>query len=189
MNLNSIRVKVSFPIVILGIAILSLIIGYSYLINLQKNALDVQSNKFIKAVSLALSADRDLYQAKVAELNLVAHNDNKEAYLQEHKENAEQVTQRLEQYLALLSDYPKAINGLRGFDGAYNTWLNASLAYMNDKTNLKKQSQSEKAFDELRATLDQAGELAEQTSVEEVQKLSDTIASTKLTMHGKIIIN
>ncbi|MEI8617483.1 hypothetical protein P4S63_09835 [Pseudoalteromonas sp. B193] len=53
---------------------------------------------------------------------------------------------------------------------------------MNDKTNLKKQSQSEKAFDELRATLDQAGELAEQTSVEEVQKLSDTIASTKLTM-------
>ncbi|MEI8620177.1 methyl-accepting chemotaxis protein [Pseudoalteromonas sp. B129b] len=182
MNLNSIRVKVSFPIVILGIAILSLIIGYSYLINLQKNALDVQSDKFIKAVSLALSADRDLYQAKVAELNLVAHNDNKEAYLQEHKENAEQVTQRLEQYLALLSDYPKAINELRGFDGAYNTWLNASLAYMNDKTNLKKQSQSEKAFDELRATLDQAGELAEQTSVEEVQKLSDTIASTKLTM-------
>ena len=182
MNLNSIRVKVSFPIVILGIAILSLIIGYSYLIKLQKNALDVQSDKFIKAVSLALSADRDLYQAKVAELNLVAHNDNKEAYLQEHKENAEQVTQRLEQYLALLSDYPKAINGLRGFDGAYNTWLNASLAYMNDKTNLKKQSQSEKAFDELRATLDQAGELAEQTSVEEVQKLSDTIASTKLTM-------
>ena len=182
MNLNSIRVKVSFPIVILGIAILSLIIGYSYLINLQKNALDVKSDKFIKAVSLALSADRDLYQAKVAELNLVAHNDNKEAYLQEHKENAEQVTQRLEQYLALLSDYPKAINGLRGFDDTYNTWLNASLAYMNDKTNLKKQSQSEKAFDELRATLDQAGELAEQTSVEEVQKLSDTIASTKLTM-------
>ena len=182
MNLNSIRVKVSFPIVILGIAILSLIIGYSYLINLQKNALDVQSDKFIKAVSLALSADRDLYQAKVAELNLVAHNDNKEAYLQKHKENAEQVTQRLEQYLALLSDYPKAINGLRGFDDTYNTWLNASLAYMNDKTNLKKQSQSEKAFDELRATLDQAGELAEQTSVEEVQKLSDTIASTKLTM-------
>lgn len=182
MNLNSIRVKVSFPIVILGIAILSLIIGYSYLINLQKNALDVQSDKFIKAVSLALSADRDLYQAKVAELNLAAHNDNKEVYLQEHKENAEQVTQRLEQYLALLSDYPKAINGLRGFDGAYNTWLNASLAYMNDKTNLKKQSQSEKAFDELRSTLDQAGELAEQTSVEEVKKLSDTIASTKLTM-------
>ena len=182
MNLNSIRVKVSFPIVILGIAILSLIIGYSYLINLQKNALDVQSDKFIKAVSLALSADRDLYQAKVAELNLVAHNDNKEAYLQKHKENAEQVTQRLEQYLTLLSDYPKAINGLRGFDDTYNTWLNASLAYMNDKTNLKKQSQSEKAFDELRATLDQAGELAEQTSVEEVQKLSDTIASTKLTM-------
>ncbi|KTF15007.1 methyl-accepting chemotaxis protein [Pseudoalteromonas sp. H103] len=182
MNLNSIRVKVSFPIVILGIAILSLIIGYSYLINLQKNALDLQSDKFIKAVSLALSADRDLYQAKVAELNLVAHNDNKEAYLQEHKENTEQVTQRLDQYLALLSDYPKAINGLRGFDGAYNTWLSASLAYMNDKTNLKKRSQSEKAFDELRATLDQAGELAEQTSVEEVQKLSDTIASTKLTM-------
>ncbi|MDO6636901.1 methyl-accepting chemotaxis protein [Pseudoalteromonas carrageenovora] len=182
MNLNSIRVKVSFPIVILGIAILSLIIGYSYLINLQKNALDVQSDKFIKAVSLALSADRDLYQAKVAELNLVAHNDNKEAYLQEYKENTEQVTQRLDQYLALLSDYPKAINGLRGFDGAYNTWLSASLAYMNDKTNLKKRSQSEKAFDELRATLDQAGELAEQTSVEEVQKLSDTIASTKLTM-------
>ena len=72
MNFHSIRVKVSFPIVILGIAVLSLIIGYTHLINLQKNALDVQSEKFIKAVSLALSADRDLYQAKVAELNLVA---------------------------------------------------------------------------------------------------------------------
>ena len=70
MNLHSIRVKVSFPIVVLGLAILSLIVGYTYLITLQKNALDVQSEKFIKALSLALNADRDLYPVSYTHLTL-----------------------------------------------------------------------------------------------------------------------
>lgn len=188
MNLHSIRVKVSFPIVILGIAVLSLIIGYSYLINLQKNALDVQSTKFIKAVSLALSADRDLYQAKVAELNLVTHTKNVKKYQQEHTENAEQVTHRLAQYKSVLSDYPEVTTKLERFDSAYNEWFSASKAYMADKNDESKQSLSEQAFSELRTTLDKAGELAEQISEQEIARLSQTIATTKFTVISFVIV-
>ncbi|ALQ09508.1 methyl-accepting chemotaxis protein [Pseudoalteromonas fuliginea] len=187
MNLHSIRVKVSFPIVILGIAVLSLIIGYTHLINLQKNALDVQSEKFIKATSLALNADRDLYQAKVAELNLVTHTNNIEKYKAEHKENAAQVIQKLKQYLDLLTDYPEIKNEFRSFDATFNAWLNASNAHMADKSEAK-QFESEQTFADLRVRLDRAGELAEKTSEQEINKLSEKIESTKLMMLVFVII-
>lgn len=182
MNLHSIRVKVSFPIVVLGLAILSLIVGYTYLITLQKNALDVQSEKFIKALSLALNADRDLYQAKVAELNLVAHSKNTEKYQAEHEENAMQVTDKLNQYLSLMKDYPSIAKELNGFENDFNAWLAASKSYMADKNSQAKQTNSEQAFATLRIRLDKAGELAEKTSEQEIITLSSNIISTKMMM-------
>lgn len=174
--------------VILGVVILSLIIGYTYLINLQKNALDIQSAKFMKAISVALNADRDLYQAKVAELNLVTHNEDSEIYKQEHTDNAEQVMQRLDTYLTLLSDYPQVTSKLSRFNDAFNVWLKASNEYMADKENKQKQLQAEITFKDLRTTLDRAGELAEQTSVQEIKKLSEKIISTKLIMLIFVIV-
>lgn len=188
MNLHSIRVKVSFPIVVLGLAILSLIVGYTYLITLQKNALDVQSEKFIKALSLALNADRDLYQAKVAELNLVTHSKNTEKYQAEHEENAMQVTDKLNQYLSLMKDYPSIVKELNGFENDFNTWLAASKSYIADKNNQAKQTNSEQAFATLRIKLDKAGELAEKTSEQEIITLSSNIISTKIMMLVIVVI-
>ena len=188
MNLHSIRVKVSFPIVVLGLAILSLIVGYTYLITLQKNALDVQSEKFIKALSLALNADRDLYQAKVAELNLVTNSKNTEKYQAEHEENAMQVTDKLNQYLSLMKDYPSIAKELNGFENDFNTWLAASKSYMADKKNQAKQTNSEQAFATLRIKLDKAGELAEKTSEQEIITLSSNIISTKIMMLVIVVI-
>lgn len=109
MKLQSIRVKSSLPIVLLGVAIIILIAGYSYLINLQKEAIDTQSERFLNAVSVIVNADRDLYQAKVAELHLVTMDKGDQSFLAEHQENADQVQERFEQYLSYMSPYPEVL--------------------------------------------------------------------------------
>ena len=105
MKLQSIRVKSSLPIALLGIAIVILIAGYTYLINLQKEAIDAQSERFLNAVSVVVNADRDLYQAKVAELQLVTQLKGDKGQLTDHQENAEQVKDRFKQYLSYMSPY------------------------------------------------------------------------------------
>ena len=118
MKLQSIRVKSSLPIVLLGIAIIVLIAGYTYLINLQKVALEAQSERFLNAISVVLNADRDLYQAKVAELNLVTNKQGDTEELQSHSENAQQVADRFNQYLSYLSVYPEITASFNNFDTA-----------------------------------------------------------------------
>ena len=76
MKLQSIRVKSSLPIVLLGIAIVILIAGYTYLINLQKEAIDAQSERFLNAVSVVVNADRAVtVRDEIHYLVLMAHGD------------------------------------------------------------------------------------------------------------------
>ncbi len=62
MNFHSIRVKSSIPMLLLGFTLLFVIVMFSYLSSLQKTALDEQADHFLKAISVVLNADRDLYQ-------------------------------------------------------------------------------------------------------------------------------
>ena len=66
MNWQSIRVKSSIPVVMLGVSLLAVMLMFSSLISMQHKALEVQAEKFLQAISLVLNADRDAYQAKLA---------------------------------------------------------------------------------------------------------------------------
>lgn len=179
MKLQSIRVKSSLPIVLLGVAIIILIAGYSYLINLQKEAIDTQSERFLNAVSVIVNADRDLYQAKVAELHLVTMDKGDQSFLAEHKENADQVQERFEQYLSYMSPYPEVLAQFRNFNSAFDAWYSASTAYINSATSASQNQMAEQSFSALRDILDKAGEVAEQTSQSETEKLMDKITGFK----------
>ncbi|WP_394193393.1 methyl-accepting chemotaxis protein [Pseudoalteromonas atlantica] len=179
MKLQSIRVKSSLPIVLLGIAIIVLIAGYTYLINLQKVALEAQSERFLNAISVVLNADRDLYQAKVAELNLVTNKQGDTEELQSHSENAQQVADRFNQYLSYLSVYPEITASFNNFDTAFSRWLSASEAFINAPQNKSLRQAADSEFNALRDILDKAGERAESVSKIEKQKLIDKVSSTK----------
>ncbi|KTF13236.1 methyl-accepting chemotaxis protein [Pseudoalteromonas sp. H105] len=188
MKLQSIRVKSSLPIALLGIAIVLLIAGYTYLINLQKAALETQSVRFLNAISVVLNADRDLYQAKVAELNLVTNKKGDADELQSHSENAQQVADRFKQYLSYLSIYPEVTESVSNFDSAFSRWLSASEAYINAAQNKSHEQAANREFDALRDILDKAGERAESVSKIEKQKLIDKINSTKWLLLFMIVV-
>ncbi|MBB1368139.1 methyl-accepting chemotaxis protein [Pseudoalteromonas sp. SR44-5] len=188
MNLQSIRIKSSLPIVLLGIAIIVLIAGYTHLINLQKDALEAQSERFLNAISVVVNGDRDLYQAKVAELHLVTNKIGNAEELQDHQENAQQVTDRFNQYLHFLSAYPQVTAQFTGFDSAFKKWLSASNAYINDPQNKQKNQQANTEFAALRDILDKAGEQAELTSKQEKQKLLEKITTTKLFLLTMVVV-
>ncbi|MCK8127580.1 methyl-accepting chemotaxis protein [Pseudoalteromonas sp. 2CM39R] len=188
MKLQSIRVKSSLPIVLLGIAIVILIAGYTYLINLQKEAIDAQSERFLNAVSVVVNADRDLYQAKVAELHLVTQMKGDKGQLTDHQENAEQVKDRFKQYLSYMSPYSEVTGQFRNFDSAFDAWYTASTAHINNPANASQKQASEQSFSALRDILDKAGEAADKTSQAETEKLMDKVMGFKVLLMVMIAV-
>jgi len=188
MKLQSIRVKSSLPIVLLGIAIVILIAGYTYLINLQKEAIDAQSERFLNAVSVVVNADRDLYQAKVAELQLVTLMKGDKGQLTDHQENAEQVKDRFKQYLSYMSPYSEVTGQFRNFDSAFDAWYAASTAHINNPANASQKQASEQSFSALRDILDKAGEAADKTSQAETEKLMDKVIGFKVMLMVMIAV-
>ncbi len=180
MKLQSIRVKSSLPIVLLGIAVVILIAGYTYLINLQKEAIDAQSERFLNAVSVVVNADRDLYQAKVAELHLVTQMKGDKEQLTDHQENAEQVKERFKQYLSYMSPYSEITSQFRNFDSAFDAWYTASTSYINNPADTSQRQAAEQSFSALRNILDKAGEAADKTSQAETEKLMDKVMGFKV---------
>lgn len=163
----SIKIKYSIPLFIALLALLIIMIANRMLTNsLEQNA-SVFPNTFIPAIRDVLNADRDLYQARVAEIQLVTKQSSTQAYLDDLKENAQQAKDRFNQYRHLMKEYPDVINQLKDFDKLYSNWFQnvetvvqtkqqgdteAALKLMNDE--------SAHAFSALRKLYNLAGESA-----------------------------
>ncbi|EWH09445.1 methyl-accepting chemotaxis sensory transducer [Catenovulum agarivorans DS-2] len=186
MNIHSIRVKSSWPIVALAVALLFVFFTLSYLLSLQEDALEAQSEKFLKSIAVVLNADRDLYQAKVAELNMLNAIGDKNANDQDRRENALQVKQRFEAYRRYLADFPDVVDRFRDFDVLFNDWYKASDNMVQQSFSSEADKQrvilaTDKKFAALRAILDKAGEAAEQKSDELNKQLQSDVSAFKQT--------
>lgn len=187
MNWQSIRVKSSIPVAMLAFSLLVVMLMFSRLSTMQQQALDVQAEKFLQAISLVLNADRDAYQAKLATTHLLAGFGDASSQRQDVADNIAQVQQRFSKYLALLSSYPDINSQFSGFTGQFEQWqqsVNALLAATDatSKADLIAAEQAE--FAALRDLLDKAGEAALNKSVAEKMALEAEIASTKWWVYG-----
>jgi methyl-accepting chemotaxis protein len=169
MNLQSIRTK--YTAAFLAVALVMAISGIysSSLISTLSASSSEFSQKFNPAISAVINADRDLYQARVAELAILIDQgslkDNRESY----EENAQQAFDRMYVYLDLLSAYPDIIEQFKGFDAAYNQWKSASSQVFSlvEKGNVKEaialsSGESDNTFGALRDFYDLAGEAADE---------------------------
>ena len=100
MNFHSIRVKSTIPMLMLGLTLLVVVSMFSYLSAMQRSALDAQADNFLKAISVVLNADRDLYQAKLATTHFLNKFGDSEQQRKDVAENAEQVKGRFGEYLS-----------------------------------------------------------------------------------------
>jgi len=166
-NNLSIKIKYSIP---LAIALISLIaITYANILltdKLESNA-NVFPNNFMPAINSVLNADRDLYQARVAEIQMVNSTSSSEEFISEINENAKQAKDRFNKYRELMKQYPDVLVSLKSFDILYNKWFDEVGKVISHKNNgntkasieISKGS-SKDYFSELRKLYDQAGESA-----------------------------
>ena len=174
MNINTIRFRYTLLFCGLGICLIVLVLMNNSLVSTTEASLVRFGSNFNPAISSVINADRDLYQAKVAELQIFDAGitpQQVDENFADYQENAKQAFDRFVKYKQLMSDYPDVINQLKGFDNSYNTWLNESTQVFtfiknNQLSEAKAQSKgmSDSTFNDLREFYNIAGELADKKS-------------------------
>ncbi len=177
----SVRYKIALPIVIVGALLLILSIIQISSLNTVNSSFHRIYNIYTPGALLALNADRDLYQAQLAERTIVmGSTDDKYYDLQVH--NIDQVTQRLNTILEMDIDTGTQ-DLLTQLLKAFNAWRPKSLQLTQDvksgNLDLARASQVsmgdlEVEFQQVRDLLDELGENLGDNSKLLSVKLDDT---------------
>jgi len=160
------RWKIALPIMVLAVLLVLMgVLGVRGITQVADSSSKL-TNRYLPAISLLLNADRDLYQAFVAERSLLdesagEHIDGLKA---SHSENLQQAYDRVHKYAAMdPSDEAKKL--VAQFDQGYATWKATTLKVValssSDPDAASKLSfgDSEAQFDAMRDAIDKLGEL------------------------------
>ena len=168
MKMLSIRAKVAFGLVLLTLFILTIgSLNYMALDRMQGNT-DQFASRLMPALGLVLNADRDLYQALVAQQQLLLEGEPQATaatLTKDFAENADQAHERMQNYLKLMSQFPEISSQLDGFESQYRTWRQQAeqvFALMANGDRAGAMAQHLKQMDSFSALRDQynlAGEL------------------------------
>jgi methyl-accepting chemotaxis protein len=188
MNFHSIRVKSTIPMLMLGVTLLIVVSMFSYLSSMQRSALDAQADNFLKAISVVLNADRDLYQAKLATTHFLNKFGDVEQQRKDVAENAEQVKGRFGEYLGYLKAYPDVTGQFSRFDREFAQWLqstNSLIGAADNQADLQALIDDEgEKFASLRKILDEAGDAALQKSISEQEVITASIQRFQWMTYG-----
>lgn len=124
-HLHKISVKYALAFISVAIALLFIVIADALLVNMVKSRLDTFITNYIPATTATLNGDRDLYQARAAEIEYLLSDPSGErgsALIAEFEENAQQAYDRMERYAGLMENYPELTSQLATFDTSYRNW-------------------------------------------------------------------
>ncbi len=124
----SVRWKASLPMGIVSLLMVAMVILGLTNTSTLSNKVNEISHGYLPSISYILQADRDLYQALVAERSMifVAVKSEKFAGLrQSHEENVGQARERVEKFAAI-SVHPEALRLVEQFRVAFDTWRNTT---------------------------------------------------------------
>ncbi|WP_111976882.1 methyl-accepting chemotaxis protein [Algibacillus agarilyticus] len=197
MNNLSIRIKYSIPLFIMVFALILILIANAALTNNLEDNADVFPNRFMPAISVVLNADRDLYQARVAEIQYVNTSGRTANLRSDFEENATQAKDRFNEYRRHMQDFPDVLTELRGFEQAYSTWYSTASNVLNTIDNGNKEQaiellnkDSARDFSALRKIYDKAGEKAfdEANRLKESIKVTNAWQKTLMWLFGIAIV-
>ncbi|MCF2949469.1 methyl-accepting chemotaxis protein [Paraglaciecola aquimarina] len=186
----SIAIKYSIPTMVLALALVIIVIANAILNSSMEKRADTFPKDFMQAINVVLNADRDLYQARVAEIRIVYDDNGQLEQLKtDFDENAQQAKDRFNQFKKHMADYPDVIRQVANFDTLYNDWLSSAQksislqgASQSQQAKVQLNGESNDKFSALRQIYDKAGEL----SFEKANLLRDQIRdqnfSAKTTM-------
>lgn len=175
MRIHSIRVKVMLPIISLAIILIGLFTFMLFMNTLQKNVMKRHAEQYFEAITKALNADRDIYQARLAQEKMLAGEGEYDKNLADFNENAQQVFDRFQLYRSYLADEGKDfLTPFVHFEDLYQEWIKQSRALEHSMSASQKQSaewlELGRQFSAIRNTLDQAGEKLHEYTVKVEKK-------------------
>ncbi|KXS38626.1 methyl-accepting chemotaxis protein [Modicisalibacter tunisiensis] len=177
------RISVKYSSAFIGVALSLLIVVAAdfWVIEKLESRMTEFSTTFNKAVSAILNADRDLHQARMAEmeaLNAAPGSDKTQSARKDYRENAQQAFDRVQSFKTLMADYPDVVAGLGSFDASYNAWSQQSSRVLElhaagnaQSARALSEGDSLTAFGALRKLYNRAGEAAD-AKITELQAAS-----------------
>ncbi|WP_417762548.1 methyl-accepting chemotaxis protein [Shewanella sp.] len=122
---NSLRARFTLLFAALGLALIALAVIDEFRSSHAEDATEKLGNEFNVAISAILNADRDLYQAKLAELQLITSADTEakqQRQIDAINENLQQAQERMQSFLSLMQSYPQVEASVAGFDAVFSQW-------------------------------------------------------------------
>ena len=180
--------KLSIPIFLIALTMMVLSYDSIKLVDRLSEEGETITQEYIPSINFLLQADRDAYQAQVAERSMLFLKPGAPDYLEmkkQHNENLLQVLERVNKFAAITQlDDAKPL--LEKFNSSYSTWKTQSLKIISEldaksrigRTNAREISFGVglKSFSEMRTTLDKLSELALAESSVLSQQMNDEMA-------------
>ncbi|MCG6541276.1 methyl-accepting chemotaxis protein [Pseudomonas sp. KSR10] len=179
------RWKITLPIAVL--ALLLVLMGGVGMRGIDRVADSSQqlAKRHLPAISLLLNADRDLYQAFVAERSLLDSDagEHRQALRDSHTENLKQAYDRVQKYAATQPG-SEALALIEQFNRGFQQWSEVSQRVIG-QIDLERQAasalsfgDSEARFDAMRDAIDKLGELADEAAAAEGEEAMAEGAAT-----------
>ncbi|MCH1919181.1 methyl-accepting chemotaxis protein [Shewanella sp. A3A] len=150
------------PIAFLAVILIGLFAFMAIMGTVQANAMKRQAETYFEAIAVVLNADRDIYQARLAQERLLNGEGEREANQKDFNDNADQVYERFHKYLDYLADEPEVIAPFGNFEGLFQQWVQASATVMDTSqasvSLVQEMKQGDTEFMQMRNMLDKAGE-------------------------------
>lgn len=162
MKLGTIRMKVMLPIASLALILVGLYAYYAYITNLQQNAIKVQAEHYFESIAEILNADRDLYQARLAQERIYSNDGSIEDNKAEFETSTQHVFSRIQAYSQHLEGEEKLLKMVDGFEPLFEDWKSTSIQLMGRSQNTANLTGEfhtmDKAFQDLHRSIQEAGE-------------------------------
>lgn len=157
--------KLAIPMYAAGVAVIALALVSRNLVTEGHEASRELGEHFLPAVSTVLNGDRDLYQARLAQLQFLhaVAPESQRAARSVFAENAQQAYERMQRYESLVGHYSQVAGSTAAFKKLHEQWLAQSEQFFKAPSQALFE-QSEASFDQLRKVYDAAGEAADETA-------------------------
>ncbi len=165
------RWKIALPILLLAALLVTMgVLGMRGIAQVAESSTTL-TNRHLPAISLLLNADRDLYQAFVAERSLLDENAEEHAaqLRKVHADNLQQAYDRVHKFAAMQPG-SQALALVSEFDRGFERWKSTSLRVLemsaSDPEAASRLSfgDSEMQFEEARNAIDKLGELEDEAA-------------------------
>lgn len=196
----SVRWKVSLPMVIVILLMVTMVgVGLGNISSLS-DKVKVISHNYLPSIDYVIQADRDLYQALVAERSMIFV-DAKSEHFSElkkfHQENIEQAKERVEKFAALTIS-PEAQQYVRQFRISYDTWIKTSYEIARQRASDTRVGRSTaidlsfklgaEQFSAMRDNLDKLEELLLEVADLASQETDETVSASRTKLFTALII-